>query len=131
MSVISILWRSVPACLQTALAALSCACAQRLQTREADQVSTQTEARTLARRQADAGGQQVQQGERDRGNDGHRQDLLQVQLLLGDDEGRQRHGQTLQEILDRARHELSDSEAVHLIPWVAKFHGRVRLFSSG
>ncbi len=84
-----------------------------LQTRETHQVGAQTEARTLARRQADAGGQQVQQSERHRRHDGHGEDLLHVQLLLGDDEGRQRHGQTLQEILDRARHQLSYSEAVH------------------
>jgi hypothetical protein len=86
-----------------------------LDAREPHQVGTQTEAGALACSQADAGGQEVQEGERHRRHDGHSQDLLHIQLLLGDDEGRQRHGQTLQEILDRASHELSHSKAVHLI----------------
>ena len=88
---------------------------------EANEVGTETEAGTLASRQANAGGQEVQEGEGDRSDDGDSQDLLDVELLLRDDEGGQRNGQTLKEILDRARNELGNSEAVHLIFWPAIF----------
>jgi hypothetical protein len=84
-----------------------------LQPGEPHQVGAQTEAGALACSQPNGRGQQVQQSECHGGDDGHRQDLLHIQLLLGDDEGRQRHGQTLQEILDRASHKLSHSETVH------------------
>jgi len=66
-----------------------------LQAREAHQVGAQTEARTLPRRQANARSHQIQQSERDRRNDSHRQDLLHLQLLLRDDKGRQRHREAL------------------------------------
>jgi len=88
-------------------------CKRSLQPREAHQVRAQTEARALARRQANARGHQVQQRERHRRNDRHREDLLYLELLLGDDEGRQRHREALQEILNGACNELSYSKAVH------------------
>ena len=84
-----------------------------LQPRKAHQVGTQTEARALARRQANARGHEVQERERHRRDNRHRQDLLHLQLLLGDDEGRQRHREALQEILDRTGNELSNCETVH------------------
>jgi hypothetical protein len=103
-----------------------------LQTREPHQVGAQAEARTLARRQADRGRQQIQESERDRSDDGDSQDLLDVQLLLGDDEGGQRNRQTLQEVLNRAGDNLRNSEAVHLILGVPIFYaegcGQIRPF---
>lgn len=84
-----------------------------LELREAHQVGTQAETGTLTSRQADRGRQEIQQSEGHGGHDGHSQDFLHIQLLLGDDEGGQRNGQTLQEILDRASHQLSHSETVH------------------
>lgn len=97
-----------------------CLSAAHLQTGEADQVGTQTEAGTLAGSQANAGGKQIQESEGHGGHDGHSQDLLHIQLLLGDDEGGQGNGQTFQEVLDCASHELSNSESVHLIFRVLK-----------
>jgi hypothetical protein len=87
---------------------------------ETHQVRAQTEARTLARRQADRGRQEVQEREGDRRDDGHRQDLLNVQLLAGDDLHRQGNRETLQQILDRTRNKLGNSEAVHRIFWMGK-----------
>lgn len=92
-----------------------------LEAGEPHQVGAQAEARALARRQADRGCQQIQESERDRGDDGNRQDLLDVQLLLGDDEGGQRNRQALQEVLDRAGDNLRHSETVHLILGVPIF----------
>jgi hypothetical protein len=99
---------------------------------ETHQLGTQTEACTLASREADGGREQVQEREGDRGDDGDSQNLLNVQLLLGDDEGRQGNGQTLEEILDSACHELSNSETVHLIFRAPKIirDGRVRSYDS-
>lgn len=86
-----------------------------LQARKADEVGTETEARTLARREANGRRQEVQERERDGGDDRDGEHLLHIQLLLGDDEGRQRDGETLEEILDGACNELCNCEAVHLI----------------
>ncbi len=101
-----------------------------LELREPDQLGTQTETGTLTSSEADGGGEQVQESECDSGDDGNGQDLLHIQLLLGDDEGRQGNGETLEEVLDSACHELSNSETVHLIFWPAKIIGRVRLHVS-
>ena len=86
-----------------------------LDTGEADQVGAETEARTLARRQANARGEEVEERERHRCNNRHRENLLHIQLLLGDDERRQRHREALQEILDCTGNKLSNCETVHLI----------------
>lgn len=94
--------------------------ANRLQAGKANQVGAQTEACALASREANAGGQQIQESEGDGGDDGNGQHLLQIQLLLGDDEGGQRNCETLEEILDRTRDELCNSETVHLIISAAK-----------
>lgn len=85
----------------------------RLETREPHQVSTQTESCTLPGSQANTRGQQIQQSEGDSGDNGDGQDLLNVQLLLRDDEGCQRNGQTFQKVLDSAGNQLSDCETVH------------------
>jgi len=81
--------------------------------REANEVRANAEARALARRQANARGEEVEESKRHRRHDCNREDLLQIQLLLGDDEGRQRHGEALQKVLDRARDELRNCETVH------------------
>lgn len=94
-----------------------------LQAGETHQVGAQAEACTLAGSQADGRCQQVQQGEGHGGHDGHCQDLLHVQLLLGDDEGGQCNGQTFQEVLDCTCHQLCYSETVHLILLTANFVG--------
>ena len=94
-----------------------------LKLREPHQLGTQTEAGTLASREADRGRKQVQEREGDSGDDGDGQDLLNIQLLLGDDEGRQGNGKALQEILDSACHKLSNCKTVHLIFRPAKIIG--------
>ena len=91
-----------------------------LELREPDQVGAETEAGTLAGREPNAGRQEVKQSEGHGGHNGDGQDLLNVELLLGDDEGRKRNGEALQEVLDRTCDELSNCETVHLIFWGAK-----------
>ena len=86
-----------------------------LETGKAHKVGAETEACTLARREADARGKEIQERECDRRDDRDREDLLNIQLLLGDDEGGKRNREALQEVLDRARYELSNCKAVHLI----------------
>ena len=51
--------------------------------READKVGANTEAGTRARRRADAGGVDVQDGERRQGNEGNHADLGQLETLAG------------------------------------------------
>ena len=87
----------------------------RLQAGKADEVGTETEPSALTGGEANARGHQIQEGEGDGGDNGNGQDLLHIQLLLGDDEGRQRNGQTLQEILNGTGDELGNGEAIHLI----------------
>ena len=81
--------------------------------READEVRAETEACTLASRQADRGREKVQDGEDGGGNNGDNRDLLDVRGLVGDDDHRDGNGEALQEILDYARHKLRNSESVH------------------
>ena len=95
--------------------------ATRLQLGEPHQLRAQAKARTLASRQPDARGQQVQQHERHGGNNRHSQNLLQVQLLLGDDHHREGDRQALQEILHHAGNQLSNCETVHLYSMGAYF----------
>jgi len=82
--------------------------------RELDDVSAQTEARTLARRKTDRGREEVKNGEHNRSRGGNDGNLLQLGDLAGDDDHRYRDGETLQEILDSAGEELRGIETVHL-----------------
>jgi len=84
-----------------------------LHTGKANHVGTQTEAGTLAGRQPNARGQKIQQSEGHGGHDGHSQDLLHIQLLLGNDKRGQSYSQTLQEVLYGASYKLGYSKAVH------------------
>ena len=69
---------------------------------ETHQVRTNTEARALARRHADGGGEDVQHREHRGGHDGHREDLIHGQLLTGDKHKGQGHGNALHYILHNA-----------------------------
>jgi hypothetical protein len=69
---------------------------------ETHQVGTNTEARALARRHADGGGEDVQHREHRGGHDGHREDLIHGQLLTGDKHKGQGHGNALHYILHNA-----------------------------
>jgi len=71
--------------------------------RESHQVGADTEARTLARRHADRGGEDVKHREHRRRRDGHRQDLVKGQGLPGDEHEREGHRHALHDILDYAR----------------------------
>ena len=84
-----------------------------LDTGKANEVGAQTEARALARREANARGEEVEERERHRRHDCNREDLLEIELLLRDDKRRQRHGEALEEVFDRTRHELRNCETVH------------------
>ena len=75
-------------------------------TRETDQVGSQTEACTLASCQANRGRQQVEDGEDGSGHEGYNNNLLNIGGLAGNDGHGNRNGQTLEEILDYASHEL-------------------------
>ena len=63
--------------------------------READQVGTQTEAGTLASRQADRGRQQIEDGEHNGGDRRDDHDLLNIRDLAGDDHHRHGDGKAL------------------------------------
>ena len=69
---------------------------------ETHQVRSNTEARALARRHADGGGEDVQHREHRGGHDGHREDLIHGQLLTGDKHKGQGHGNALHYILHNA-----------------------------
>ena len=69
---------------------------------ETHQVRANTEARALARRHADGGGEDVQHREHRGGHDGHREDLIHGQLLTGDKHKGQGHGNALHYILHNA-----------------------------
>lgn len=84
-----------------------------LEPREPHEVRAETEARALARREANARGKEVKERERHRRNNRHREDLLDIELLLRDDERRKGDREALQEVLDRTGYELGNSEAVH------------------
>ena len=84
-----------------------------LETGKAHKVGAETEARALARREANARGKQIKKRERHRRDNRHREDLLDIELLLGNDERRKGDREALKEVLDRACYELGNSEAVH------------------
>jgi len=63
--------------------------------RELDDVSAETEARTLASREADRGREEVENGEHNRSRCGNDGDLLELGDLAGDDDHRHRDGETL------------------------------------
>jgi len=99
----------------------------RLESREPHKVGAETEARALARREANARGKEVKKRERHRRNNRHREDLLNVELLLRDDERRKGDREALEEVFDRTCYELCNCEAVHTynlgpeIIWVPSF----------
>ena len=83
-------------------------------TGEPDQLRTQAEASALTRRQADGWGQEVEDGEHERRDDGDRDDLLQGGDTAGDDNHRDGNRETLQQILNNTRTELNDRQ-VHFV----------------
>lgn len=83
-------------------------------TREANQVGAQAEASALASRQADRRRQEVEDGEHERRDDGHGDDLLETGYTAGDDNHRHRDGETLQKILNNAGSELNGRQ-VHFV----------------
>jgi len=70
--------------------------------REAYEVGANTEACTLARRRADAGGVDVQDSERGQGNEGNHADLGQLEALAGEEVGRNGYSQALKGVLHGA-----------------------------
>ena len=61
-----------------------------------------TEAGTRARRRADAGGIDIEDGERGQGNKGNHTDLGQLESLAGQQISRNGYGETLKGVLDGA-----------------------------
>ncbi len=82
--------------------------------READELGTETEAGTLACRNTNRGGEEVEDGEDDRGEDREGRDLGHVELALGDDDGRNSDGETLNEILDHTSDDVRN-HGIHLL----------------
>jgi len=99
--------------VKTGVLVVSQVCKRSLHTGEPHQVRAQTEARALARREANARGEEIEEREGHRRNDGAGEDLLHVELLLGDDKASKRHREALQEVLDSACNELRHCETVH------------------
>ena len=89
----------------------------------AGQLRAEGQTGALTGRQADAGGQQVQDREDGRRDNRDGDDLLDVRDLLRDDRHRDGDGETLQEILDSAGDELGARE-IHRIFGVANFFTR-------
>ncbi len=75
---------------------------------EADQVGTDTEAGTLASRDADAGGEDIQHREDRRSRDRDRHDLIQRQALARDKHQGQCNRNTLNYILDQTSQQIID-----------------------
>lgn len=69
--------------------------------REPNEVRADTEASTLARRHADAGADNVEDREDRRRDNAEREDLLDRQGLLRDEDRRDRDEKALNKILDR------------------------------
>jgi len=80
----------------------------------AGELRAEREASTLARCQANAGREEVEDGEDNRGDGGDNDDFLDVRDLTGDDNHRHRDGKTLKEILNSASQEFCCRKAVHL-----------------
>lgn len=72
-------------------------------TEAAGELGAEGQTSALTGGQADGGGEQVQDGEDNRGDCGDHDDLLHVRDLARDDDHRNRDGQTLQEVFDGAR----------------------------
>ena len=67
-----------------------------------------TESGTRARGRADAGGVDIEDGERREGNEGNHADLRQLEALAGEEVSRNRDSQTLQTVLYGTRYEVAD-----------------------
>jgi len=83
---------------------------------EAYEVRANAEARALASRNADGGGEDVQHREHGRGEDGHREDLIHRQLLPGNEYKRQGYREALHYVLDDARKKVIDVHLVYIRP---------------
>lgn len=70
---------------------------------------------TLAGCQADAWGEEVEDGENDRGDCGNDHDFLNIGDLSGDDNHRDCDGKTLEEVLDSTCQKFSSRETVHIV----------------
>ena len=73
---------------------------------EADEVGADTEASTLTSRHTDGGGDDVEDGEHGRSNNGKGDDLLNGESLLGDKDGSDGHEETLDQVLDSTVNDL-------------------------
>jgi hypothetical protein len=82
--------------------------------READKLGTDTEAGTLACRNTNRGGEEVEDGEDNGGEDREGRDLRHIELTLGDDDGRDGDGETLNEILDHTSDDVRN-HGIHLL----------------
>ena len=83
-------------------------------TEAARELRAEREASTLARCEANAGREEVEDGEDNRGDCGDNDNLLNVRDLARDDDHRHRDGKALKEILDSAGEEFRCRKAVHL-----------------
>ena len=81
---------------------------------EADQVGTDTEARTLACRHADRGGEDVEHREHRRSGDGNRQDLIEGEGLPGDEHECKSNGHALNDVLDYAAEKIVDIHFIYI-----------------
>ena len=87
----------------------------------AGQLGAEGQTRALTGREADGGGEQIQDREDDRRNHRDGDDLLNIGDLLRDDGHRNGDGETLQEVLDGTGDQLRTRKHVHCIFRRAKF----------
>ena len=91
---------------------------KRLQARNTEaarELRAERKTRTLARREANARAEEVKDGEDDRRDRRDDHDLLNIGDLARDDYHRNRDGEALKEILNRAHEEFRSTETVHLL----------------
>jgi hypothetical protein len=84
---------------------------------EANEVRANAEAGTLASRNADRRGDEVEHGENSRGDDGDGDNLLEVHALPGNEHGSETDGDTLNQILDGAIENFSE---IHYLYWLVR-----------
>ena len=82
--------------------------------RETDEVGAETEAGTLAGRNTNGGGEDIQNGEHRRSEQGQRGNLIQRQRLARDENSGRRNYKALNQILNSASNNLTKI-AVHLL----------------
>ena len=94
---------------------------------EADEVGTETEASALTSRHTDGGGDEVENSENRRSDEGKGGNLIEREAVAGDKNGGARNNETLDQILDSAIDNFGDVHLFYIhalenfLPWCGCF----------